>query len=568
MSYLIGPRLHFAGRFQADVSTVNNLPENFDLAMTGPPPANQDGFNPGGTGRWGLSNCVVTSAVLADGRQVSAAEDPVVGQLLSSLGRIPPKLVDLDPDQQAVSQIWGLTIGVGAPNAPLFNGKFEPAPFSEMWVRPVTGLGGDAQFSGVYQSVLTSVEWGDLSSSPLLNALQATTAAGLLSIRFVVDGYQDDSSASDFTFGRIVGTIGVAIAAEPKRFVVGRQCGPTIRGINFFAAQLDTGREKLVIDFGNSFKTTRPGQSVAVPPDLYLGVKKNDGSVTELGPINPGGQWYFQNAGLWELPRDRPLSAAELEDLGQNPLVLYQRSAAGPRLMASEDPHGLYVRSDEMVFRLSPGDTAQVTLVVSEFGRPAAGRTIAFQASSMADGSPAVGLSVPSTAVSDANGVVTIDLTAHDPGAQGRPHIDGQVYRVDYALAGPGNPDDYSNPWNFISVLVWGAFQAPAAPTWWADIWPIFKQYADLYPFMSNIVDLGDYDAVVGMKDMIARVLRLPVNDPHYMPVTRDLSPAKRQMLLDWLGDAHPAKGIPPAGVQRDAKIGKSNFFRTRTIAE
>lgn len=238
MSYLIGPRLHFLGQFQADVSTVNNMASNFDIAVTEPPPAADDGCNPGGTGTWGLANCVVTSAVFADGRQVTtAAGDSVVGQAIGSIGMIPAKLVDLDTDQQGVSQIWGMTAGLGAPGAPLVKGAFEPAPFSEMWTRPVNPTGGDSSYSGVYQSVLSGVTWGDVSGSPLLQALQAASDAGLLSIRFVVDGYDDDSTSATFTFGRIYGTIGVALASEPKRFVVGRQCEGLGQTINFFAAR-------------------------------------------------------------------------------------------------------------------------------------------------------------------------------------------------------------------------------------------------------------------------------------------------------------------------------------------
>ncbi|HEY1426656.1 MAG TPA: Ig-like domain-containing protein [Caulobacteraceae bacterium] len=573
MSYLIGPRLHFTGKFQADVSTVNNTPSNFDIAMTGPPPPGQDGFNPDGTGQWGLSNCAVTGAVFADGRQATTtAADPIVGQQLGSLSGIPPKLVDLDPDQQGVSQIWGLIVGVGPTNAPLLTGAFEVAPFSEMWTRPVSGGGGDSVYSGVYQSVLSGVAWGDLASSPFLQALQAATAAGLLSIRFVVDGYQDDSSASDFTFGRITGTIGIAVASEPKRFVVGRQCAGLAQTVNFFAAKLDEARGKLVVDFGNAFQTATAGGDLSVPPDLRLGVQKTDGTIAEFGPVNPGPQWYAQNAGIWEAPAARSLSAAELTALGQGPLVLYQGDPSQAQMLASEDPRGVYVRSDEMVFRMSPGDTAQVTLTVSVFGRPAAGKTVEFAASVIPPpGSnaspPAIGLDVPASAISDANGNVTITMTAKSPGAQARPHIDGQVYQVNYRLAGPTHPDDYSNPWNFISVLVWSDFRPPASPTWWRDIHPILKQYADLYPYMANIVDLGDYASVVAMKDGIASVFRLPVDDPGYMPVTRDLSPRKRQMLLDWLGSANPPEGTPPAG-RPAAKIGKHNFFRGRGIAQ
>jgi hypothetical protein len=39
MSYMISPRLHFAGKFQADVSTVNNQEADFRRQEPQPPPA-------------------------------------------------------------------------------------------------------------------------------------------------------------------------------------------------------------------------------------------------------------------------------------------------------------------------------------------------------------------------------------------------------------------------------------------------------------------------------------------------------------------------------------------------
>ena len=53
----------------------------------------------------------VTSAVL-DGRAFSNAdEDPVVGMLIGgSNSRVAAKIVDLDPQEQMVSQIWGLCV--------------------------------------------------------------------------------------------------------------------------------------------------------------------------------------------------------------------------------------------------------------------------------------------------------------------------------------------------------------------------------------------------------------------------------------------------------------------------
>src|SRR5438105_8496475 len=71
MSYLNPLRLHFAGKFQAAPSTVNNDPIHFDnetfqpsyqkLQVTGGPP--KDGWwNPQGDATWRLIGCHVTAA--------------------------------------------------------------------------------------------------------------------------------------------------------------------------------------------------------------------------------------------------------------------------------------------------------------------------------------------------------------------------------------------------------------------------------------------------------------------------------------------------------------------------
>ena len=76
MAYLHVPRLVFAGRFQADVSTVNNDPEHFDTdqfranyQLPGSGSAN-GWWNPQGTGAWRLFDCTVRSVWYADGTEV------------------------------------------------------------------------------------------------------------------------------------------------------------------------------------------------------------------------------------------------------------------------------------------------------------------------------------------------------------------------------------------------------------------------------------------------------------------------------------------------------------------
>lgn len=72
MSYLNPLRLHFAGQFQAGVSTVNNDPWHFNNVtfkasyqerQTGNSPDQWNGwFNPEGDADWRLIGCKVTAA--------------------------------------------------------------------------------------------------------------------------------------------------------------------------------------------------------------------------------------------------------------------------------------------------------------------------------------------------------------------------------------------------------------------------------------------------------------------------------------------------------------------------
>ena len=85
-------------------------------------------------------------------------------------------------------------------------------------------------------------------------------------------------------------------------------------------------------------------------------------------------------------------------------------------------------------------------------------------------------------------------------------------------------------------------------PTWYADIQPILKQYGNLYPIMSkHLVDLGDYDSVVSHLKILKLAFSLPIEDPNHMPVTRDLSDARRDMILHWM-DSPGADGLPLKG--------------------
>lgn len=199
MSYLGYPRLHFSGRFIADPSTINNTPNNYD------DDSNQIAdlelyWNPNGTGIFDLMECVVTKVVYGPGDEaVTAEQDPVIGQAVAAVyTKAPPKIVDLDPDQQNVSEIWGLTLqvaGRGANPKSIANfvrGDYAEGPFNAIWVQSLKGPRSSASGSGVYQSQLRNLAW-DIDSKPGSRFLAALNAASpnQLSVNFVVNAHNN-----------------------------------------------------------------------------------------------------------------------------------------------------------------------------------------------------------------------------------------------------------------------------------------------------------------------------------------------------------------------------------------
>jgi hypothetical protein len=266
--------------------------------------------------------------------------------------------------------------------------------------------------------------------------------------------------------------------------------------------------------------------------------------------------WYPQTAGIVDLPAGSQLNDAQLTMLESSEL---QVSAGGPvstGAVAAEQNGGQWVRADNFFYRLNPGESADVTLYATSFGTPLAGAKIdlALDPNTLNNTPPSalpglVSAGGTLSVTTDADGVATVSLTAADPGKpRGSEDIDGQVYGVRPVLQGATTV----NPFDFISIFIWSGYQIPANPTWWHDAWPILQQFANLYPVMKklNIIDLGNYDSVAAMAQAVAQVLSLPTSDPGYMPVTRDLSSAKRQMLLNWLATTGGPNGGPNVGTQ------------------
>ncbi|HYV09301.1 MAG TPA: hypothetical protein VE980_00110, partial [Pyrinomonadaceae bacterium] len=402
MSYLDSPRIHFRGWFQADVSTINNDVRFFQNDSFVPDYQQLDtngSWNPRGTAVFRILDCSVTGGFL-DGRALTTSQDdPVIGQTLqNAVDRAPGKLVDLDPQQQMVSMIFGMQVRVDGPHAEaLFQGNFDPAPFTNLWKRQQHGPKTDQQLCAYYQSVLDKVVWAENLESTLLNTLKSTTQDDMLSINFNVYGFGRDPSQPRYTMGHLVGTIGPYLSGEPKQFVLGRQMitfAPNWpvpdTNVNSLQAKLADDGNSLTADFGNTFPII---DSSGAPTDLgpvQLGVLRTNpqdhittvesSELVLLGEVPYLSEtWYTQTAGVQTFDLTANSEAQQL--LAGNPLVLVTPTPGSPppstyNVLMQESIDGVYVRADSFVFRLNPGQTQQVQFYATRFGKPLASSTI------------------------------------------------------------------------------------------------------------------------------------------------------------------------------------------------
>jgi hypothetical protein len=570
MSYLDPLRLSFAGKFKAAPSTVNNDVTNFNIATFQPSDRERGkggAWNPAGDAVFRLFGCAVTSAFV-DGAEV--VDDPVISLLLADTSTaMPGKIVDLDPEQQLVSQIWGFQVRLcDAAGKDALRGAFEVAPFIDLWSRDL-GTGpeekGDFPFSTFYQSVLTNLKWSDDFDSKFLQKLK-DESRDALSIHFIVDSYCHDFTSANFTLGRIVGTIGPHRSDGPKHFTLGRYLAPVtgasgnpIYPVNFCTAVVNSVTSKLLVDLGNALPTVGP-----------LGPQKDIGALTvgyqsgqtwkPLGTVDyMADGWYTRYAGISAVPSDRALSAAQLEGIENGQIVIQiatSGSTAAPALTEATD--GQHVRADQFVFRVDPGDVVDVDLWLTQWGKPLAGGSISVVADpsglQTADGwpdvaTPATAIHFPGELTTKADGRVTLPIEVSDPGNP-RKYIDGQVYGIRVLPA--SQQMTAQDPSEFISLLLLDEFKADDPVTWYGSMQPIFLQYFNLYPVMDRFLNLSNYEDICVPRHL--QILRLAFgldpSNPNSMPVTRDLSRAKRKAILQWLTDVgpdgKPRLGTPP----------------------
>jgi hypothetical protein len=624
MSYLNIPRLHFTGTFQADPSTVDNNDDNWNPNTQLSNNQNDPGWvywNPTGTHNWKIVDCTVRGAANAQGMFTASSSDPIIGASVLSSGKYPAKLVDLDPDNQAVSQVWGLEMQVSIADptdatkvlasvtgtvSTFINGQPVAAvAFGDLWNRAVTNpvQPGMPTMSAAFHGVLANVVWVNAAASPLLAALQAVSP-NTLSIRFNVDSYQPDNTQSNFTYGRVVGTIGPTLAGDaprstPRRLAPVTFSTPSPSILSDYGpagAAWDAQRSVLILDLGNCIPTdgtppasgpsvpdagwpipaatlqlTIPGPSVSPHTSLTAlksgrNFRASDGAPTIVGSSFPFSlQTYLTYAGVVEIP----VSPSLVNCLQSQPLTLTDiTNSQSPVVAVQEDALGRYVDVDVPFFRFNPNDSASVTLWATQFGQPWNGAALPVQLSPVAAAANGNPMNLPNPGVTWNNsdpqaalqrsattlttgpdGTATLQLTASDPGTprtypDGQPGPDGQVYWITGPWTAWGQI--FLFPGAPINVLIFSSYLMPLQPNWDDHVGPILSTYARLYPYMKGIIDLSDYPTVVENAGAIQHVLNLPVNDPHHMPIVRDLSADKLAMINQWFANGMPQSSSIP----------------------
>lgn len=571
MSYLQVPRLHFFGTFRASPSTINNVDANWD-----PTKAAHPLWNPRGTHEFQLlrgnevtiplgapvTPCTITSVCGPDGQYTTS--DPIVGKfVISTNSPSTAKLVDLDVDQQGVSEIWGMEIGIGDPNGDCLSATFETIFFRQLFnPRNTAPLPGTMPYSAAYQSVLSAVQWPSTLTSQFLRDLR-DASPDLLSICFTVDDYSPVALGPGgvpnprFNLGRVTGTIGPATRSEPRFYpgpgrllrppaVASRESAdPTPQmhekaarmkanagvevappaasreaisnpDFNYAWAFVDAKRSKAVIDLGNSlqFEGAAPG-SVG---ELTAAIVTSAGPVT-IGTIDNSLENYRQRAWIFEFP----LTSDQLEDTKSNPLAILVEGVSA----LSENATGAFVEATDHVVRMDANTATTIGFRATTFGALApAGTKIAIGPPQPGDG---VVTFTPAVATIGADGAATVKITAGNPG-NARPFIDGQVYDVPFVWSQDTNRDINA----VVSVKVYSAFAVPATPKW-SDVQPIFQQLMHLYPSMQTILNLADEQTVRSNAALIRQYMAFPTTSPRFMPVTRDLSGPKTKMILEYL---------------------------------
>lgn len=412
MSYFQTPRLIFSGDFYANPSTVNNDQSHYNNAAFEPSfqefnIKNDCGevevfngwWNPEGGAVFDFRNCTVQEYELSNGEIIKADDELIGGFVKGAEGRATGKIVDLDPDMQISSQLWGVKLLIYAKNGDLLlKADIDTTPFRNEFFN---------RNSAHWVAVLKNISWHEKAEKHrFLKKFKevASQNSNQLSLNLNVYGYEIDKDKERFTLGKIIGAIGPWFEGEPHTLAPCRRLiKPNIsshdRVFPLTEFHYDAKRKYAIFDFGQSFPVTETGEML---PNTNIDKKTNLPNVnyklvlaisttkilkqlltkanhvltadqfTEIGPVDYGNgenpNW-LQEGGY---ARFDNLSKKIRNKLTNQPVVLLNQTPQNEfQLLAYESQDGYIVEADHFVQRLDTGDKKTVKVYAYQWGQPA-----------------------------------------------------------------------------------------------------------------------------------------------------------------------------------------------------
>jgi hypothetical protein len=228
--------------------------------------------------------------------------------------------------------------------------------------------------------------------------------------------------------------------------------------------------------------------------------------------------------------------------------VELQPSAGGAwTTILAEHQSGKFVNISPFTARAVAGDKVNFELRAFQWGKALPNEKLSLSAQST-QGTPAslvIQNDGSGSAVTDKDGraVFTVKTPASLDIPADRQQLDSLVYLFNgpwTSLNGGLFSTTFNSADNAIlpaALVVWSPYQfaGMAHPTWEGQVQPVFDEYMRMYPGMKNIMDLTQLSVVQGNLQALLDVFSLPFEAPHRMPVTRDLSPQKIDVIKTWL---------------------------------
>lgn len=445
-------------------------------------------------------------------------------------------------------------------------------------------------------SRITDIDWSNIGDSQALSELQTAANGGDLQVRISIHYYTRNYPTYvpyNATLGYVVGVIGIPSTRDTLN-VPGQRAMSFVGfpiDLTFDEGDLCYGYEDDIAQFG-PWMYTAPFEVDAGNSQIHLDISnsiasKLDNSLRNIGTLRVGilvgdcvqilwdedipyddGDLLPVNSGIYDITVDATL----LAELDNDPLVMGQylsgstegTTICGEFLSVDGVSHSMNIMLQESEYFIRPNGyyvdrldrtqnpTSTMELYVTRYGQPA---QVNVEVQSGWSFLPSNGIvASSSSAMSDEDGIATFEFVLQDQIPEDRQYgtqqcteatdpsdeydlpIEGQVYNFTFCVSTVDFPCQTTDI-SFAFLAYSDVDYSGSTPNWVDDVEPILAQFARLAPIMDTILDMGSYADVTKSHNinLMRETLLLDFEDPSYMPTTRDLSPAKRDMILAWL---------------------------------